>query len=143
MASDKVNREGANQIFGLSEKLFSISGGVMGGAVGGGPGALVGSLALMGASKLARTKGLSLAAKSIDVIADKFMLDPNGVGRFAKPLADAMAKSPGEFVKVVQKLRYSDPDFKKMINDGRQKPSDMDDMVRGRNAEKERRPGSR
>jgi hypothetical protein len=92
-SKDKLNREGANQIFGMSEKLSGIGGAATGSAMGGPAAIALGALGVVG-SKLARTYGTSTAAVGLDKLGNMAMRGGAAAKHMANPTLRKML-SPG------------------------------------------------
>jgi hypothetical protein len=93
ISKDKLSREGANQFFGMSEKLSGIGGAATGAAMGGPAAIALGALGV-GGSKLARTYGTAASATALDRMGNVAARSGAIPGRMANPTLRKML-SPG------------------------------------------------
>jgi len=81
------------------------------------PALAVGALAA-GGNKLARTYGSSLAARSLDKVADILRASPEALGKYAGPLKDALDRGGASFALTHQLLMAKDPGYQQLIQGG-------------------------
>jgi hypothetical protein len=93
IAEDRVSREQANRMFGLTDTIASAGGGVAAATVGGGPLGLVGAVAAGAANKLGRSYGNSTMAVGADKVS-QFLLR-------SKPMQEIASKNPAAFKAIV------------------------------------------
>lgn len=116
MAKDKAAREESNQAFGLSEKIATGAGGVIGSVIGGPVGTAVGLVTAPAIAKASRQYGTPFVAITANKIAKALESNPSILGKFSDPLIKAAQVSPEKFVASIN-LLMKNPEFKRQIND--------------------------
>lgn len=114
MAKDKVAREEANALMGLRERISGGVGAVVGGMAAGPMGALAGGALGSVATKAMRQYGNPATARIADSLGDILQNNPNLLGKFARPLIEAVQSNPAKFVTTVEAF-MADPEFKKVV----------------------------
>lgn len=119
ISADKVARTEANRMYGLSEQISTAGGasvgskvgGYIGGATGAAAGGVIGGVSGGLISRAAKKYGDTTLAVTANKAAKLLESSPKSLGKYAGQLTSALQKSPEEFVKVVAKIKASNPDF--------------------------------
>jgi hypothetical protein len=82
-------------------------------AGGGGPLGLVSAAA----RKVIAPRGANIAAKLSDKVSNLLQTNPQALGKYAKPLSDAIARGPAALASTNFLLQQTDPEYRKLVGD--------------------------